>query len=195
MTILTGCRKSRRTVVGIGCGVVIRRVTTITCIRRVVVIAVVTGCAIVRDRRVRSVQYVVIVVDRECRRRPTGFCGVAHRAIRRQVQRRVARIGALAVIRAVATVARVRRVRVIAVVARVAIARYRYVRTSEGIDGVVVKRRRHPSCLRVAQGTIRRKLRCRVVRHRRLRIIVCVTTVTGVRRVGIVPVVTRCAIV
>ena len=70
----------------------------------------------------RPIQGIKIVVDRECRRRPTGFCGVAHRAICRQVQRHVARIGTLAVIRAVATVAGIRRVRIIAVVARVAIA-------------------------------------------------------------------------
>ena len=143
----------------------------------------------------RSVQYVVIIVDREGRRRPTGFCGVAHRAIRRQVQRRVARIGTLAVIRAVAAVARVRRVRIIAVVARVAIARYRYVCTCERINRVVVKRRGYPRCLGVAQRTIRRKLRCRVVRHRRLRVIGGVATVARVRRVVVVPVVTRCAIV
>ena len=143
----------------------------------------------------RPVQRIKIVVDRERRRRPTGGCGVAHRAIRRQVQRRVVRIGTLTVIRAVATVASVRRVRVIAVVTSVAIARYRYVRTRERIDGIVVKRRRHPRCLRVTQGTIRRKLRCRVVGHRRLRVIGSVTTVTGIRRIVVVPVVTRCAIV
>ena len=68
-------------------------------------------------------------------------------------------------------------------------------RARERIHRIVVKRRGHPRRLRVTQRTIRRKLRCRVVRHRRLRVIVCVTTVTGVRRVGIVPVVTRCAIV
>ena len=47
MTGLTGCRKSRRNVVGVGRGVVIGGVTTVAGIRRVVVVPVVTRCAIV----------------------------------------------------------------------------------------------------------------------------------------------------
>jgi hypothetical protein len=143
----------------------------------------------------RTVQRIKIVVDRERRRRPTGGGGVAHRAIRRQVQRRVARIGTLAIIRAVAAVARVRRVRVIAVVARVAIARNQRVCSCEGIHRIVVKRGRCPSSFRMARRTICGKLLGGVVRSDRLCIIVCVATVTRVRRRRIIPVVTRCAIV
>ena len=102
----------------------------------------------------RPVQRIKIVVDRERRRRPTGGCGVAHRAIRRQVQRRVVRIGTLTVIRAVATVTRVRCIRIIAVVTSVAIIRNQRVCTCEGIHRIVVKRGRCPSGFRVARRTI-----------------------------------------
>ena len=142
----------------------------------------------------RSVQCIKIVVDRERRRRPTGFCGVAHRTIRRQVQRRVARIGTLAVVRAVATVARVRCIRIIAVVTSVAIIRNQRVCSCEGIHRIVVKRGRCPSSFRVASRTICGKLLDGVVRSDRLCIIVCVATVARVRRRRIIPVVTRCAI-
>ena len=143
----------------------------------------------------RPVQRIKIVVDRERRRRPTGGCGVAHRAIRRQVQRRVVRIGTLTVIRAVATVTRVRCIRIIAVVTSVAIIRNQRVCTCEGIHRIVVKRGRCPSSFRVARRTICGKLLDGVVRSDRLRVIGGVTTVARVRCRRIIPVVARCTII
>ena len=95
------------------------------------------------------------------------------------------RIGTLVVIGAVAAIARVWCIRVIAVVTRIAIAG----------NGVVVKRRRYPRCLGVAGCAIRWKLLRCVVGHGCLRVIVCVTAVTGIWCVGIIAVVTGCAIV
>ena len=107
----------------------------------------------------------------------------------------MARIGTLAVIGAVTAIAGVRCIRVIPVVARIAIARDRNVRSCKRINGVVVKRRRYPRCLGVAGCAIRWKLLRGVVGHRRLRVIVCVTAVAGIWCVGIIAVVTGCAIV
>ena len=53
----------------------------------------------------------------------------------------------------------------------------------------MIKRRWRPSTLRMTQGTIRRKLRNRVVRIRRSRIFRIVATVTGVRSVVVIAVV------
>ena len=105
------------------------------------------------------------------------------------------RIGTLAVIGAVAAIARVWCIRVIAVVTRIAIAGNGVVRPGERINGVVVKRRRYPRCLGVAGCAIRWKLLRGVVGHRCLRVIVCVTAVAGIWCVGIIAVVTGCAIV
>ena len=53
----------------------------------------------------------------------------------------------------------------------------------------MVKRGRHPRIFTVTTRAIRRKLLRRVIRLRRLGVIVCVTTRTGVRRVRVVAVV------
>ena len=143
----------------------------------------------------RPVQYIIIVVDRERRRRPTGSCGVAHRAIRRQVQRHVVGIRGLIEIRTVTAVARVRRVRIITVVTGVAIIRNQCVSSCEGIHCIVVKRGRCPSGFRVAGCTIRGKLLGAVVRADRLIVIGCVAAVARVRRVRIIAIVTRVAII
>ncbi len=82
-------------VVGV-CGLVeLRRMATGAGVRRIVVITVVAGCAIVSDGRVRTIQSIKIIVDGKGRRRPTGSGGVARRAIGGQTDTSVIRIGGL----------------------------------------------------------------------------------------------------
>ncbi len=94
---MTGCTIRRELfcyVVRVGRGIEIRCVTTCTSVWCVVVITVVASSAIIGDTGVRSVQRIVIIVNGECRRRPTRRCGVAHRAVGRNAQRHVVRIDA-----------------------------------------------------------------------------------------------------
>ena len=78
---------------------VVRRVATIAGIRRGAVITIVASRAVIRNGRVCSVQRIIIVVDRERSRFPARRGRVAHRAIRREVQRYVVRVCRLVKIR------------------------------------------------------------------------------------------------
>ncbi len=188
------CGELRSSVIGrrrvgiIGC------VTAVAGIRCGVIVAVVAIGAVVGDGRVCPVQRIIIVVDRERRRFPARRGRVAHRTIRREVQRYVVWIGGLIEIRAVTAVTSVRRVGESPVVTRIAIAGDRNVRARERINSTVVKRRGRPGCFRVARGAICGELRSSVIGRRRIGIIGCVTAVAGIRCVGVIPLVTRVAI-
>ena len=89
-------------VVGVGSVVEIRQMASHTSVGRVVVIAVVTGGAIVGDGSVRSIQFVEIIVVGKSRRRPTGLGGVTTRTVGAQPQRNVVGVARLAEIVVVA---------------------------------------------------------------------------------------------
>ena len=188
-------RELRIGVIGGGCLAVIHVVTAVASIGGVVVIAVVTGRAIARDRCVGPVQRIVVVVDRESGGFPAWRGGVAHGAIRGDVERHVVRVGALVVIRVVTAVAGVRGVGEIAVVTRVAIAGNGNMRARERINGVVIESGRRPACLCVAQRAIRRELRSGVIGIGRLVVIRVVTAVAGVGRIVVIAVVTSGAFI
>ncbi len=94
-------RELRRSVIGIRRVGIIGCVTAVAGIGRGVVIAVVASGAIVGDGGVRSVQRIIVVVDRERSRLPTRIRGMAHRTIRREIQCHVVRISCLVEIRGV----------------------------------------------------------------------------------------------
>ena len=75
-----------RCVVRVGCRVIIRCMATGTGVRGVGIIAVMTSSTIIRYSRVRPVQCIKIVVDREARRFPTWRSGMAQGTIRRKAQ-------------------------------------------------------------------------------------------------------------
>lgn len=102
MAFLTIGRKSRRSVIRIIGLVVIRLVTAVTCIRSVVIVAVVTRGTLIGNGCVRSIQLVIIVVNGECSGLPSGG-GVTTCTIRRYGECGVARICALIVIRGMTT--------------------------------------------------------------------------------------------
>ncbi len=68
---------------------IISRVATVAGIGRIVVVAVVAGSAVVGNSRVRPVQSIIVVVNRERSGFPARFGGMAHGTIRRDVQRHV----------------------------------------------------------------------------------------------------------
>lgn len=171
-------RVSRRVVIG--------RMTTRTSIGRVVVIPVVAGSTIAGNGRVCPVQRIIIVVNRECSRFPARRSGMAHRAIRGDIQRRVIGISGLVKIRRVAACAGVGCIRVIPLMTSVAIIRDGHVCARKRIDRLVVKTRWRPGSFAVAYGTIRGKLSCCVVRISGCVIIRRVTTRTSIRRIGVV---------
>ena len=105
------------------------------------------------------------------------------------------RIGRRRIICAVATVAGIRRGGIVTLVTSIAIIRNRNVRACKRINGIVVKGRWRPSRLCVACGTFRWELRRSVVWIGCGGIIRIVATIAGVRRIGIVAVVTSVAIV
>ncbi len=84
---------------------IIRLVATRTGVRRIRVVAVVAHGTVVRNRRVCPVQHVIVVVDRERRRRPARLRTVASRTIRRQPEHRMVGIGRLVVVGQVTGVA------------------------------------------------------------------------------------------
>ncbi len=84
MAVSAGGRELGGCVIGVDRRIVIRLVAPRTSIGRIVIIAVVAGRAIIGDDCVRPVQNIIVVVDREGRRIPTGRSRMAHRTIRGQ---------------------------------------------------------------------------------------------------------------
>ena len=92
-----------RLVVGVGCGIEIRQMTSHAGVGRIVVIAVVTGGAVIGNGGVRAIQCVEIIVIGKGGRRPTGLGGMATRTVSTQSQRNVVGIACLAVVVVVAS--------------------------------------------------------------------------------------------
>ena len=189
VTIGAGGRELCSGVVRIGRSRKICRVAAIAGVRRIVVVAVVAGRTVAGNRGVRTLQHIIVVVNRECSRIPTRIGGVASGTIGRQTQRAVIGVGAGIVICCVTTCAGIGRGGVIAVVAGVAIICNRNVRTRKRIHRIVVERRRCPGGLAVAGRAGSREMRGCVVRIGGSRIIGRMTAVAGVRRIGVVAVV------
>lgn len=78
MAILAGSRETRCRVIRVIGRRIVRRVAAKAGIGRVVVIPVVAGRAIIGNSRMRTVQGIVVIMDRECCRRPSGSSRVAH---------------------------------------------------------------------------------------------------------------------
>ena len=175
-------------VVGIGRLVVIGRMASRAGVRRVVVVAVVTGSAVVGNHRVRSVQRVIVVVDGKTGRFPAGG-GMAGRTIGGYPQGAVVGIVCLVVIGRMAAGAGIRCVVVVAVVANIAVVRDGGVRSGQRVKTIVVHGRRHPCRFAVAGGAVRRELLCNVVWIGRLVVVGRMATCTGIRRVVVVAVV------
>ena len=157
---------------------------------RVIVIAIVAGGAIIRNGYVRSIEYIIVIVDREGRRRPTGIRSMAHRTIRRNIDRLVIRIYRLVVISCMATYASVWRVVVISLVTGIAIVSNGDVRSGEREKRIVIKSRRRPGSLSVALSAIGRELLGCVISINNLLIISIVAAIASVRCIVIISIVT-----
>lgn len=114
MAVFAGGRETGRRVVRVVRTVIIIFVAAKTSVRRVVIIAIVASRTVVLDERMRPIQLVVIIVDREGRRHPIGVGRMAHRTIHWYGQRHMVWIGARIIIRLVAALAGIRCVTVIA---------------------------------------------------------------------------------
>ena len=105
------------------------------------------------------------------------------------------RIAGLEIIVVMAAIAGIRRADVVALVAGVTVIGNLRVRSSNGINGIVVKHRRRPGRFRVAGGTIRRQLSGYVIGVRRRVVIIGMTAVTSIRRVVVIAVVAGSAVI
>lgn len=82
--------------VRVGGRIVLRRVAAKTGIGRIVVIAVMAGSAVVGNRCMRAIKNsMIVIVNRECGRRPVRGSIMAHRAIGRKIQRCMVRVATL----------------------------------------------------------------------------------------------------
>ncbi len=186
-------RDGERGMIRIGALVVIRRMTARASVRRVGVIAVVTGVAVVCDGRMRPRERVKTVVV-EVRRRP-GCLAVTGGAIRGELYCGVVRGGGLIVIVNMTACASIRCVGIVPVVAGYAIVRNGGMRAVQRVKTVVVKRRRRPGGFAVTGGAIGWELLGDMVRISRLVVIGRMTACTGIRRRIVIAVVAGGAIV
>lgn len=74
-------------------------VTTIACVRGIVVVTIMAGSTVVGNGRMRSEQLVIVIVYGECGRCPSRIGSVAGFTSRWQVQRQVIRVDTLVVVR------------------------------------------------------------------------------------------------
>ena len=104
-------------------------------------------------------------------------------------------INAGGIIAAVAAVAGIGCIVVIPIVTGIAVICDGHMRTGEWINGIVIKGRRYPGRLGMAEGTVGWELGCGVVWVGSLGVIAVVAAVTGVGGVGVVSVVAGGAVV
>ena len=98
MAVSASCRELLSDVVWIGGGVVVVGMTTGTGIGRIVVIAVVAGCAVVGDGCVCPDELIEVIVNRESSWRPSRLGGVAGFAGSWQVESQVTWVGTLVIV-------------------------------------------------------------------------------------------------
>lgn len=182
-------RKSCCDVVRVVCRVVLRQVATNTSVWGIGVIAVVTSCTVVGDRRMRPAQYPIIVVNRERCRIPVRIGRVAHRTVIRNAQSHVAGVDTAVVIRLMTPGAGIGRVGIIAVMTRIAIVGNRDMRPRKRIECIVVKCRRNPGVFRMAVGTRRGELSSGVVGIKGRIVVRLMASGTGIGRIVVIAVV------
>ena len=188
MAVSACCRELLSDVVWIGGGVIIVGMTTCTGVWCIVVIAVVAGCTVIRDRCVCPDQLIEVIVNGERSWRPSGICGMTCFAGGGQIEGQVTRISAGCIVIGMATGAGCGRIGVVTLVTIV--AGYGRVRAGEWPHGTVIERGRHPRILVVAVSASCRELLSDVVWIGGGVIIVGMATGTGVGRVCIVTLVT-----
>ena len=121
MTGGTFGRELRCRVVRTSCLVIIGGMTARTGIWCIGIITVMTTFAIIGDSRMRAVQSIVIIVNRETCRFPTCRSGMANGTIGRDIQGYVVGIGRCVEVCGMAAVAGIRRGSVVALVAGIAV--------------------------------------------------------------------------
>ena len=168
--------------------VVVRGMAPVTGVRRVVVIPVVAGRAVVGYGRVRSIEWPEVVVDGEGGRHPVRVGRMAQGTVCRESERLMVGIGAGIIVRGMATGAGIGRVVVVAVVAGRTIIGDRQVPSVQ--DPVIVmdgEGGRTPSRRRGMAGcTVRWEVECGMVGVGRLVVIRQVASLAGVRGIVIV---------
>jgi len=183
-------------VVGVGSVVEIRQMASHTSVGRVVVIAVVTGRAVVGNGSVRSIQFVEIIVVGKSRRRPAGLGGMATRTIGAQPQCNVVGVARLIEVVGMAARAGVGRIGIIPtnVAGRTIISNQRMA-TRERKEIVVIETRRRPGAFTVATLTIGGELSSLVVGIGRVVVLGQMASHASVGRVVVIAVVTGRAVV
>ena len=175
--------------------VVIIGMAPCTSIRRIVIISVVAGGAVIGNDCVCSVQHVIIIMDRKISRHPVRVCRMTGSAIRGEAQRLMVRVHTLAVILCMTAVTGIRRIVVVPVVTGGAIIGNSHMSTGKRINGIVVEGGRRPGRFRVAAFAIYRELASLVVRVRRLVVIIGVASCAGIRRIVVIAVVAACTVI
>ena len=168
---------------------VLRIVAAVAGIGCIVVIAVVTSCAVVGNRGMCAIQGIERIMNRETCGFPTGRGGVAHGAIHGEIELRVVGIACLGIICVMTTVAGVWRIVKVAVVAGITIVGNGDMRTGKRINRTMIEGRRRPGCFCMAHCTIRGELGCGVVWIGGLGVLRIVTAVAGIGRIAVIAVV------
>lgn len=170
-------------------------VAAVAGIGRIVVIAVVAGSTIRCNGSMCAVQGIIRIVNRESSGFPAGCGGMAHSAIRGEIQRLVFRIGCLNKIRIVASIAGIRGAVIEPVVAGITIIGNGRMRPGKRINDVVVKSRRCPGSLGMAKLAFNRELRGKVVRARGCIVFRIMASIASIGRVVIIAIVTSSTII
>lgn len=163
MTGSTIRRELLRYMVWIQGSIVIRLVATYAGVGRVVIIPVMTGSAIIGNACMRSIQSVIVVVNRESSWRPTSIRGVAHGTITWNGQGYMVGVQTGIIIRGMATGTSIGGVLIIAMVTGYTIIRNGQMRSGKWIDGIMVKSSGRPGAFCMANGTVGRELRYHVI--------------------------------
>ena len=167
-------------------------VTTIACVRGIVVVTIMAGSTVVGNGRMRSEQLVIVIVYGECGRCPSRIGSVAGFAGSWYIQRDVVRIDALVIISLMASRTCIGCIVVIALMA--IITRGGQVCPGQWPVGVA-EGGWYPGTLSVTLLAVQRELLRFVIRVGCIVVIIRVTPRTCVRCVVVVTVMTGCTVV
>ena len=134
-------------------------------------------------------------MDREGSGFPAGRSGMAHSAIRGEIQRLVFRVGCLNKIRVMASIAGIWRAVIKPVVAGITIIGDGRMRPGKRINDVVVESRRCPGGLGMTKFTFNRELRGKVVGTRGCIVFRIMASIASIGRVVIIAVVASSTVI
>jgi hypothetical protein len=194
MATFAGFGKLRSCVIRLGSLIIISSMATIACFRRIGIITIVTGSAIIGYSDMSTSQSIISIMNRESSGLPAWICRMTGCTSLGYIKCNVIWISRLVIISLVASRTGIRSVGITIGMALRTIS-YGCMCTGKRVRVVMVKSGRNPCCLRMTALAGFGKLQSSMIRLSSLIIINCMASITSLWRIGIITIMTGSAII